>query len=94
MRELWVNHKLVDFSNAAHQQKVTPGCSMILDEEQMVEEDGERRDADDEDEVEEKDPCVTNQCKHGSKCVPRNPSEYTCKCLPGWGGKYCEQGHF
>lgn len=40
MKELWVNHKLVDFMNAARQQKVTPGCSLLQDEEQMVEEEG------------------------------------------------------
>ncbi|XP_046386290.1 protein slit isoform X2 [Ischnura elegans] len=27
LRQLWVNHKLVDFQNAARQVKVTPGCS-------------------------------------------------------------------
>ncbi|KAG8235957.1 hypothetical protein J437_LFUL016428 [Ladona fulva] len=27
LRQLWVNHKLVDFQNAARQEKVTPGCS-------------------------------------------------------------------
>ncbi|XP_014246205.1 protein slit isoform X2 [Cimex lectularius] len=93
MRELWVNHKLVDFTNAERQQKVTPGCSTMLDEEEMVEEDGEIRDPEDEEEdvVEEKDPCMKNNCKHGSKCVPKNPTDYICKCLPGWSGKYCEQ---
>lgn len=40
MKELWVNHKLVDFMNAARQQKITPGCSLLQDEEQMVEEEG------------------------------------------------------
>ncbi|BES89823.1 Slit protein [Nesidiocoris tenuis] len=94
LRELWINHKLADFTNAERQQKVSPGCANFEDEE-MVEEDGEVRDTEDEDdeedEIEEKDPCIKNSCKHGSKCVPKNPSEYTCKCLPGWSGKYCEQ---
>ena len=25
--EMWINHKLVDFSNAAKMHRVTPGCS-------------------------------------------------------------------
>lgn len=29
MKELWINHKLVDFTNAARQQKITPGCAMM-----------------------------------------------------------------
>lgn len=28
-REVWINHKLVDFGNAAHTQSVTPGCASI-----------------------------------------------------------------
>lgn len=102
MKELWINHKLVDFTNADRQQKVTPGCSLMQDEEEMVEEDGQISDIekedddddeDDEDDLLEKDPCVKNSCKHGSTCVAKNPSEYVCKCkLPGWSGKYCEQG--
>ncbi|XP_039283306.1 protein slit [Nilaparvata lugens] len=96
MRELWVNHKQVDFTNAARQQKVTPGCSLLQDEEQMVEEEGGRvndpEDEDDDEEAEDSDPCANNQCRHGSKCMPRKPGEYVCKCPPGWTGKYCEQG--
>ncbi|CAH1393719.1 unnamed protein product [Nezara viridula] len=96
MRELWINHKLVDFTNADRQQKVTPGCTLMQDEEEMIEEDGQIRDTenDDEDdmEIQDKDPCVKNNCKHGSTCVAKTPSEYACKCkLPGWSGKYCEQ---
>lgn len=29
MREVWINHKLVDFENAARQQKITPGCALL-----------------------------------------------------------------
>ena len=29
MKEVWINHKQVDFVNAARQQKVTPGCAML-----------------------------------------------------------------
>lgn len=122
MKELWVNHKLVDFMNAARQQKVTPGCSLLQDEEQMVEEEGvkstgiaeqeqsstmvdeeqmepqegpieeDEDDEDDEDEDEDEDPCYNNQCHKGSKCEPKGMKEYTCKCQPGWSGKYCTQG--
>jgi len=121
MKELWVNHKLVDFMNAARQQKVTPGCSLLQDEEQMVEEEGvkptriveqehnptmvdeeqvepqegpvdEDDEDEDEDEDEENDPCYNNQCHKGSKCEPRGIKDYTCKCQPGWSGKYCTQG--
>lgn len=38
MREIWINHKLVDFNNAARQQKITPGCALLEgddDEEEM-----------------------------------------------------------
>lgn len=124
MKELWVNHKLVDFMNAARQQKVTPGCSLLQDEEQMVEEEGVKStgvvavpaeqeqsstlvdeeqiepqegpmDEDDEDEDEddeiEEDPCYNNQCHKGSKCQPKGFKDYTCKCPPGWSGKFCTQ---
>lgn len=123
MKELWVNYKLVDFMNAARQQKVTPGCSLLQDEEQMVEEEGvkstgvalleqdqsstmvdeeqiepqegvmeEDEEDDDDDEDEEDDPCYNNQCHKGSKCEPKGIREYTCKCQPGWSGKFCTQG--
>lgn len=29
MKEVWINHKQVDFVNAARQQKVTPGCALL-----------------------------------------------------------------
>lgn len=93
MKELWVNHKQVDFTNAARQQKVTPGCSLLQDEDQMVEEEGGRNDDPDEEE-EDDDPCTDNQCRKGSKCIPQKPGEYICKCQPGWSGKYCEQGWY
>lgn len=122
MKELWVNHKLVDFMNAARQQKVTPGCSLLQDEEQMVEEEGvkstgvavveqdqsstmveeeqmepqevpleEDDEDDDEDDDQEEDPCFNNQCHKDSKCEPKGIRDYTCKCQPGWSGKFCTQ---
>lgn len=39
MREVWINHKQVDFVNAARQQKVTPGCALL-----DAENDGEMED--------------------------------------------------
>lgn len=29
MKEVWINHKQVDFMNAAKQHKVTPGCALL-----------------------------------------------------------------
>lgn len=29
MKEVWINHKQVDFGNAARQQKTTPGCALL-----------------------------------------------------------------
>lgn len=31
MKEVWINHKQVDFGNAKIQQKVQPGCGIIED---------------------------------------------------------------
>lgn len=39
MKEVWINHKQVDFGNAARQQKVTPGCALLDPE--MDEDNGE-----------------------------------------------------
>lgn len=90
-----MNHKPVDFMNAVRQQKVTPGCSLLQDEEDEEEEDEKME----EDEggpaapAVEQDNCANNQCRRGSKCVPRSrPGDYSCRCRPGWGGRYCEQG--
>lgn len=40
MKEVWINHKQVDFVNAARQQKVTPGCALL-----DAENDGEMEDS-------------------------------------------------
>lgn len=89
---MWINHKLVDFTNAANQQKVNPGCSADPEDE-MVEEDSNRRDLVHDDASNNKNPCFKNPCKHGSKCIQRNSHDFVCKCLPGWAGKFCEHGN-
>lgn len=102
MKEVWVNHKLVDFLNAIRQQKIAPGCSLYDEEghgagddddgdeyvkEHIMEDDEEDRG------VENLDPCLNNKCKHGSQCVPQSPSDYMCKCAAGYSGKFCDQGN-
>ncbi|XP_073994613.1 slit guidance ligand isoform X3 [Rhodnius prolixus] len=105
LKELWINHKLVDFTNAERQHKVGPGCALFNEGDQEDEMIGEEvrdehglsrthhhdLDEEDEEDILDSDPCSRNSCKHGSKCVPKSQSEYSCKCLPGWSGKYCEQ---
>nr|XP_022908749.1 protein slit [Onthophagus taurus] len=91
MKEVWINHKQVDFGNAATQQKVSPGCASLEqdrdDEEQDDEMDGMVE------EPQKIDPCEGNHCKHESKCVATSrEGEYACKCKPGFKGKFCEQG--
>lgn len=40
MKEVWINHKPVDFGNAQTQQKVQPGCGIIeADKEEEEQED-------------------------------------------------------
>lgn len=40
MKEVWVNHKPVDFGNAQTQQKVQPGCGIVeADKEEDEQED-------------------------------------------------------
>ncbi|KAF7280648.1 hypothetical protein GWI33_005616 [Rhynchophorus ferrugineus] len=92
MKEVWINHKQVDFGNAKTQQKVQPGCGTL--EEKFDDELQE----DEMDEVVEEppslvqDPCLNNKCKHDSKCLSSTGGDYVCKCKSGFKGKYCEQG--
>lgn len=93
MKEVWINHKPVDFGNAATQQKVTPGCATTeADREEQEQEQEDEMDGMIEEPPSPPDPCIDNHCKHDSKCVPTLDGEYTCKCKPGHSGKYCEQG--
>lgn len=91
MKEVWINHKQVDFGNAKTQQKVTPGCALMDTDKDEVEQDDEMDEMVEEPES-IADPCAHNHCKHDSKCLPSRGGEYTCKCKPGFKGKYCEQG--
>lgn len=81
----------MDFTNAAKQNKMTAGCSLLEEEDEQME---DERDAveDDDDESNESDPCANNNCKSGSTCVPKPLGSYACKCQSGWTGKYCETG--
>merc|ERR1712178_10052 len=40
-------------------------------------------------------PCNNNPCQNGGRCVAdlksnQNPLKYSCECVTGWSGKYCE----
>lgn len=91
MKEVWINHKQVDFNNAAVQHKVTPGCT-LMDADKDAEEQDDEMDEMVEEPAAPADPCEDNQCKHDSKCVATRDGEYMCKCRPGFRGKFCEQG--
>ncbi|KAI4457821.1 slit [Holotrichia oblita] len=91
MKEVWINHKQVDFNNAAVQHKVTPGCT-LMDADKDIDEQDDEMDEMIEDPITPTDPCESNQCKHDSKCVATRDGEYMCKCRPGFRGKFCEQG--
>lgn len=107
MREVWVNHKLVDFTNAARQHKVTAGCAMLEGTDDIDlppqrsnfpgnEDDdlmGEQREDVRGEELPE-DPCLLHVCKAGGSCVVSRPGEAICKCPPGFSGKNCELGMF
>ncbi|XP_055372509.1 protein slit isoform X2 [Condylostylus longicornis] len=93
MKEVWINHKLVDFMNAKKQQKITPGCALLegdTDEEELMEAMQEMHETPEEKEV---DPCENNRCRRGSRCIPSSNTKdgYTCKCKQGTRGKYCDQ---
>ncbi|KAI8036244.1 hypothetical protein M5D96_010837 [Drosophila gunungcola] len=94
MKEVWINHKLVDFGNAQRQQKITPGCA-LLEGEQQEEEDDEQDFMDETPHIKEEpvDPCLENKCRRGSRCVPNSNARdgYQCKCKHGQRGRYCDQ---
>ncbi|XP_048524192.1 protein slit isoform X2 [Dendroctonus ponderosae] len=92
MREVWINHKQVDFGNAKTQQKVQPGCGITEDKSDDELQEDETDDMLEEPPALPPDPCINNKCKHESKCLPNGSGEYSCRCKPGYKGKYCEQG--
>lgn len=91
MKEVWINHKQVDFGNAKTQQKVQPGCGSIEDKFDDDLQEDEMDEMIEEPPAPPIDPCLNNKCKHDSKCLETTGGEYVCKCKPGYKGKYCEQ---
>ncbi|XP_017866873.1 PREDICTED: protein slit isoform X1 [Drosophila arizonae] len=96
MKEVWINHKLVDFGNAQRQQKITPGCALLEGDPSEGEEDDEQDFMDETPHIKEEpvDPCSEHKCRRGSRCVPNANSKdgYQCKCKHGQRGRYCDQG--
>ncbi|XP_044737228.1 protein slit isoform X2 [Chrysoperla carnea] len=99
MREVWINHKMVDFENAKIRQKVTPGCALLdseIEGRMVPEQEMMEAEASASPPPPIVDPCVSgsHQCARGSKCIPstKKTGDYTCKCRPGFTGKYCDQG--
>ncbi|KAJ2939855.1 hypothetical protein O0L34_g6554 [Tuta absoluta] len=86
LKEAWINHKRVDFTNAARMQRTVAGCGE--DEPtppsnvHAVQEDGSHN----------QDPCVPNPCARGGRCIREegSPSDYTCRCPAGTTGAQCE----
>lgn len=88
----------MDYSNAKRQQGIVPGCAAIQGEEP------ERQSGKDASAAqiqptfiskivkETKDVCKDHRCKNG-RCLPsKNGKDYTCRCTPGFGGRFCEEG--
>ncbi|XP_066141931.1 protein slit isoform X1 [Euwallacea fornicatus] len=91
MKEVWINHKQVDFGNAKTQQKIQPGCGTVEDKFEDELQEDEMDEMIEEPPAPPPDPCINNKCKHDSKCVATTADEYSCRCRAGYKGKYCEQ---
>ncbi|XP_072943224.1 protein slit [Epargyreus clarus] len=86
LKEAWINHKRVDFVNAARSIRTAAGCGgdeplsaaapHVLQEDSAV----------------TSDPCVPNPCARGGRCVREegSASDYTCRCRAGTAGPQCE----
>ncbi|XP_045782105.1 protein slit [Maniola jurtina] len=93
LKEAWINHKRVDFVNAARSVRTGAGCGA-----------GDSHSAQthsaaplvphalQEDGAHEPDPCVPNPCARGGRCVREagSRSDYTCRCRAGTAGAQCE----
>ncbi|XP_045540917.1 protein slit [Papilio machaon] len=86
LKEAWINHKRVDFVNAARTQRTLAGCGgdepPPAPPSHALQEDGAHK----------PDPCVPNPCARGGRCVREegSASDYTCKCRAGTAGAQCE----
>ncbi|XP_041968519.1 protein slit isoform X2 [Aricia agestis] len=87
LKEAWINHKRVDFLNAARSSRTGAGCAGEEPPPPAVspaqlQEDG----------AHVPDPCVPNPCARGGRCVREegSPSDYTCRCRAGTAGPQCE----
>ncbi|XP_053623497.1 protein slit isoform X2 [Plodia interpunctella] len=87
LKEAWINHKRVDFTNAIRVSRVTAGCgeedSPAPPSVSAVQEDAGKH---------HQDPCVPNPCARGGRCVREegSSSDYTCRCKVGTAGPQCE----
>ncbi|XP_068626115.1 protein slit [Battus philenor] len=86
LKEAWINHKRVDFVNAARAVRTSAGCGgdepPPVPPAHALQEDGAHR----------QDPCVPNPCARGGRCVREegSTSDYTCRCRAGTAGAQCE----
>ncbi|XP_052745524.1 protein slit isoform X2 [Bicyclus anynana] len=87
LQEAWINHKRVDFVNAARTVRTRAGCGpspapRAPPPPSALQEDG----------AHEPDPCVPNPCARGGRCVREagSRSDYTCRCRAGTAGAQCE----
>lgn len=89
MKEVWVNHKLVDFLNAIRQEKITPGCGLIQEEEQQQQ---QRHQHEQQPHIEDSDEYVREHIMEDSEsdqvlvpntdlCV-NNKCKHGGKCIP------------
>ncbi|XP_073964399.1 protein slit-like [Choristoneura fumiferana] len=84
VKEAWINHKRVDFVNAARVSRATAGCGE--DEPPPPAPQAALQDP-----QHTPDPCVPNPCARGGRCVREDgPADYSCRCRAGTAGAQCE----